>query len=100
MGEDLGGNEANSAGSGSQSVNVVISSGSVKWLVIAVLAAMGLLLFTNHTASKAELKSNAAIKASEDLQTEYRQTQFWLQRTTLACQANGVNMPPIPASLK
>lgn len=100
MGEDLGGNEANSAGSGSQSVNVVISSGSVKWLVIAVLAAMGLLLFTNHTASKAQMKSEAAAAAAYTASSEYRMAQFWMQSAKVACEAHGVPMPALPASFK
>ena len=97
MGDEIGGNEAKTTGSG-QSVNVIISSGSVKWLVIAVLAAMGLLLFTNHTASKAELKSNQAVKASEDLATEYRIVQLWAARVVVSCQ-KGESAPALPAVL-
>ena len=93
-----GRNENHTNGSG-QSVNVVISSGSVKWLVVAVLAFVALLIFTNRTASQAEMRAGAAQKASEDAATEYRVTQIWLQRASVACEKAGVSIPPIPASL-
>lgn len=94
-GDDLGGNEAKTTGAG-QSVNVVISSGSVKWLVIAVLAAMALLLFTNHTASKAELKSDTAVHASTEAANELRMVQYWIQRADAECAAKGINLPADP----
>lgn len=97
MTEDLGGNEARTTGAG-QSVNVVISSGSVKWLVIAVLAFMALMVLTNRTASKAELKADSAKQSSDSSANEFRMTQYWLQRASLACQ-NGDKLPSIPASL-
>lgn len=99
MSDKNGDSETTAHGAG-QAVTVVVSSGGAKWLVIGLIALVVLLLWTNHTSVSAELKANEAVKASENMQTEQRMTQFWMQRATVACQANGVAIPPIPASLK
>ncbi len=98
MGND-GINETTNTGAG-QAVTVMFPEAGIKWVVFALLILTALLVWTDHQSNQAELKANAAIKASEDLQTELRLAQFWIQRTSVACQAQGVKLPPVPASLK
>lgn len=93
MSEDLGGNEAKTTGAG-QSVNVVISHGAGFWLAVAVLAILGLVFFTSRAATKADSAKTSADASAN----EFRMTQFWLQRASLACQNND-HLPTIPASL-
>ena len=97
MGEGI--NETSNSGSG-QAVSVVLPEAGIKWVVFALLILTTLLVWTDHQSNQAELRANQAIKASEDMQTELRLAQFWIQRTSVACQAHGVDVPPIPASLK
>lgn len=93
-----GGNEAKTNGSG-QSVIVQIGDKNFRWLIIAVLVFVGIMLFTNRTASQAELKANQAIKTSEDAQTEKRVMTLWLTQASASCEKAGISMPPIPAVL-
>jgi hypothetical protein len=92
--------EANSAGSGAQSVNIVVGNMPIFWLALLFLGLIALMVVTNRASTAAELKANQAIKASEDMQTEYRLTQIWLQRASVSCQSSGINVPAIPAGLK
>lgn len=99
MSEDSGNNETRTHGSG-QAVTVVVSSGSVKWIVVGLIALIGVILLTNKTSTSAELKANQAVKTSEDTATDFAMMQLWAQRATVACEKSGVSMPSIPASLK
>lgn len=92
-------NDAHTIGAG-QSVNVVISGGSVKWLVMALVALLGLMLITQRTASEAKMKSEAAAAAAYTASSEYRMAQFWMQSSKVSCDAHGVNLPPLPAAFK
>ncbi len=92
-------NETTNSGSG-QAVSIVVPEAGIKWVVFALLLLTALLIWTDHQSNQAELRANQAIKSSEDMQTEMRLAQFWIQRTSVACQSHGVDLPPIPASLK
>lgn len=94
--EDGAGNEAHTNGAG-QSVNVVISEGSVRWLIVAFLIILALLFWTNRVSTSAELKANQAVKTAEDAATELRMAQFWMHSAKLQCEAKGVSMPALPA---
>ena len=88
------------ASHGSSAVNIVISDKYSRWIIAAIVALIITLFMTNRTSVGAELKANQAVKASEDLQTEFRVTQLYLQAAKATCQQSGINLPPIPASMK
>ncbi len=95
--DDKTGNEAHTNGAG-QSVNVVISEGSVRWLIVALLVILAMLFWTNRVSTSAELKSNQAVKTAEDAATELRMAQFWMHSAKLQCETKGVPMPALPAN--
>jgi len=83
-----------------QAVNVQIGMGPtaiiIAFLVVVILA----MLWSTKSASEAKDRALAAEKAATTYATELRQTQFWIMRASSVCAASGINMPPIPASLK
>ena len=93
--EDDKGNEAHVHGSG-QSVNVVISSGGIKWAVIGLLVFVALLLLTNRTSSQASMKADAAVHAAKEASDELRMAQYWIQQAHASCLAKGVYVPDDP----
>lgn len=93
--DDPGHNETHTSGSG-QSVNVVISSGSVKWAVIGLLVFVALLLLTNRTSSQASMKADAAAHAAKEASDELRMAQYWIQQAHASCLAKGVYVPDDP----
>lgn len=90
--------ENHNQGSG-QSVNVVISGGSAKWLIIGLLSAFIILFATSALALYATQKAVNSERASLDKQTEYRLIQLWLQEASATCTAAGIKPPAIPAAI-
>lgn len=89
------GTETHNSGSG-QSVSVTISSGSVRWVVVAIIALIALLIWTDRTASKAEFKADAAMKSATDSANELRLAQYWIQQAHAICLTKGVDVPGDP----
>lgn len=87
--------DSNVSGSG-QSVSIIIGDKLGRWIIAALVALIVMMFLTDRTASKAELKSNQAVKAAEDLQTEYRVTQLWAQKVATSCESHGVSIASFP----
>lgn len=87
--------DSNVSGSG-QSVSIIIGDKLGRWIIVAIVALIVMMFLTDRTASKAELKSNQAVKAAEDLQTEYRVTQLWAQKVAISCESHGVSIASFP----
>jgi len=88
-------NETSNTGSG-QAVNVVLPEAGVKWFVFALVILTALLVWTDHQSNQAEIKSNQAIKSSEESANELRMAQYWIQQAHAVCAAKGIDLPSDP----
>jgi Ca2+-dependent lipid-binding protein len=93
--------ESHNAGSG-QSVSIVIGSGGVKWIIgfmaFGIVMLTLLLITTTRASVSAEIRAGLAQKAADNMATELRLAQYWIQRTKMDLDSKGMHTQPLPAS--
>ena len=63
------------------------------FLILAIL-----LVTTTRASVNAEIKAGNAEKAANNMATELRMAQYWIQRTKMDLDGKGIHTEPLPAS--